>query len=346
MNFTLNHSSKMKNFLFISRYKDSRIHLQSDLLDNFKNNYCNFDFGFFLLSLKCIGNVDYLFLQNSKNKKKSQEAEDQEINNLLEKKYDAIIIDLKTLNHCRKTIFLLLKKINKPNICLYLGLDKILPNYEILIDIVEPKLIYVTNLYKDYNLYRFKNKNLDKLRETFLGLGFLNINYNLNNYSFDNFKSLPKSNDIFFSGNLKGDSSEFRSKCLEYINQNFLDLKKKILINKPLDKENYIINILKTKINIVLMGNLQNLTYRHNEIPFLNSFFLTDSSFKNFKISENYSALDSITFNNDTKLKELIYFYSRSDNERDKLTLRLSMEFKDFYCPKKQGEKIYADLFN
>jgi len=343
MNFTLNHSSKIKNFLFICRGNESKPHLESHMMNSFKNNYCNFDFGFFLLSLKCIGNVDYLIWPEPE---KNQEAGDQEINNHLEKKYDAIIIDIKVFKIFFKNILLFLKKINKPTICLYLGLDKILPWYEIFIDIAQPKLICVTNLYKDYNLYRFKNKNLDKFRETFLGLGFLNINYNLNTYSFDNFKSLPKSNDIYFSGNLSGNSSEFRTKCLEYINKNFLDLKKEIIINNHLDNENYIINILKTKINIALMGNSQNLTYRHNEILFLNSFLLTDSSFKNFKISENYSALDSITFDNDIKLKELIYFYSRSDNERDKLTLRLSMEFKDFYCPKKQGEKIYADLFN
>ena len=241
---------------------------------------------------------------------------------------------------------LFLKKNIKSTICLYLGIDKIKPKHETYLDILEPKLIYVPNLYKDYDLYQFKNKNLDKFRETFLGLGFLNINYNLNNYSFDNFKSLPKSNDIFFSGSLSGNSSQFRSKVLEYIDKNFLDLKKKIIKNNHLNKENYIVNILKTKINIALMGNNQNLSYRHNEILFLNSFLLTDSTFKNFKISENYSALDSITFNNEIKLKDLIYFYTRFDDERVKLTLRLSMEFKDFYCPKKQGEKIYADLFN
>lgn len=271
---------------------------------------------------------------------------DKEINNNLEKKCDAVIIDFKifrTLDDVKKKLFYI-KKI-KSTICLYMAVDKIFPHYETVIDIIDPKLIYIPNLYKDYNFYKFKNKNLDKLRGTFMGLGFLNIKYNLNNYSFDNFKSLPKSNDIFFSGSFSGNSWEFRSKVLEYINKDFLDLKK-IITHNRLDKQNYITNILKTKINIALMGNGQNLSYRHNEIPFLNSFLLTDSTFKNFKISENYSDLDLIIFNNDIKLKELIYFYSRLDNTRDKLTSRLSMEFKDFYCPKKQGKKIYADLFN
>jgi hypothetical protein len=338
----------MKNFLFICREKESNTHLESHMLNSFKNNYCNYDFGFFLLSLKCIGNVDFLMWKSGAEKEdvSGGKGRDQEINNHLEKKYDAVIIDCKVFKiNTNNTLLFLKKKIKSP-ICLYLGFDKIFPFYEIFLDILEPKLIYVPNLYKDYNLYLFKNKNLDKFRETFLGLGFLNVKYNLNNYSFDNFKSLPKSNDIFFSGNLSGNSSELRSKVLEYINKNFLDLKKKIIINNYLDKENYVFNILKTKINIALMGNHQNLSYRHNEILFLNSFLLTDSTFKNFKISENYSALDSIIFNNEIKLRDLIYFYSRFDDERVKLTLRLSMEFKDFYCPKKQGEKIYADLFN
>jgi hypothetical protein len=330
----------MKNFLFICREEKSNPHLESPMLNSFKNNYCNHDFGFFLLSLKCIGNVDFLIWNPG------TEGWDQEINNYLEKKYDVVIIDFKIFKKNLENNLLFLKKNIKSTICLYYGIDKIWPNHEICLDILEPKLVYVPNLYKDYNLYLFKNKNLDKFRETFLGLGFLNIKYDLNNYSFDNLKSLPKSNDIFFSGNLSGNSSEFRNKVLEYINKNFLDLKKKIIINKHLDKENYIINILKTKINIALAGNNQNLTYRHNEIFFLNSFLLTDSTFKNFKISENYSALDSITFNNEIKLKDLIYFYTRFDDDRVKLTLRLSMEFKDFYCPKKQGEKIYVDLFN
>ena len=50
----------MKNFLFISRQGSLDIHLESHALNIFKNNYCNYDFGFFLLSLKCIGNVDFL----------------------------------------------------------------------------------------------------------------------------------------------------------------------------------------------------------------------------------------------------------------------------------------------
>jgi len=312
----------MKNFLFICREKNSN--LDHHMFNSFKNNYCNYDFGFFLLSLKCIGNVDFLIWKSGAEKEgvSGGKGSDQEINDHLEKKYDAVIIDCKLLKINMHKILLFLKKKIKSPICLYLGFDKILPIYEIILDILEPKLVYVPNLYKDYNLYLFKNKNLDKFRETFMGLGFLNIKYNLNNYSFDNLKSLPKSNDIFFSGSLSGNSSKFRNKVLEYINKNFLDLKKKIIINKNLDKENYIINILKTKINIALAGNHQNLSYRHNEILFLNSFLLTDSTFKNFKISENYSALDSITFNNEIKLKDLIYFYTRFDDERVKLTLR------------------------
>jgi hypothetical protein len=228
----------MKNFLFICRSHGSEQHLESLVLTSFKNNYCNFDFGFFLLSLKCIGSVNFLILKPGKDGGGVGGRWDKEINNNLEKKYDAVIIDFKifrTLDDVKKKLFYI-KKI-KSTICLYMAVDKIFPHYETVIDIIDPKLIYIPNLYKDYNFYKFKNKNLDKLRGTFMGLGFLNIKYNLNNYSFDNFKSLPKSNDIFFSGNFSGNSWEFRSKVLEYINKDFLDLKKIITHNADIIKK-------------------------------------------------------------------------------------------------------------
>jgi hypothetical protein len=72
---------------------------------------------------------------------------------------------------------------------------------------------------------------------------------------------------------------------------------------------------------------------------------LTDSSFKNFEISKYFSELNSFIFNNEKELNNLVYFYSHFDEEREKIVLRLNQQFADFYSPKKQGEKIYGDLF-
>ena len=51
----------MKNFLFIYRSHKNKPEQRSKILEAIDNNYCNHDFGFFLLSLKCVANVDFIF---------------------------------------------------------------------------------------------------------------------------------------------------------------------------------------------------------------------------------------------------------------------------------------------
>lgn len=329
----------MKNFLFIYRSHKNKIEERSKILESIRNNYCNHDFGFFLLSLKCIANVDFIFGV-------------EELDYYLEKKYDVIFVDIKAImqDGLDKDYLLFFRNKINTNICLFSGMDQIfthLSNNKIkgteIIDLLQPKLIYFVNLFKDYNIYQLPTNYLDKLRSTFFSLGYSNIKYNFNNYSFENFKSLPKTNDLFFSGGLT--VSTLREKILEFVTKNFSDLKKIIRVNSPLNREEYIINILQSKINLALPGNYNNISYRHNEILFFKSLLLTDSSFKDFEISRYFSELSSFVFNNDSELKNLIYFYSHFDEDREKIVSKLSQEFREFYSPKKQGEKIYNDLF-
>jgi hypothetical protein len=329
----------MKNFLFIYRSHKNKIEERSKILESIRNNYCNHDFGFFLLSLKCIANVDFVFGV-------------EELDYYLEKKYDVIFVDIKAImqDGLDKDYLLFFRNKINTNICLFSGMDQIfthLSNNKIkgteIIDLLQPKLIYFVNLFKDYNIYQLPANYLDKLRSTFFSLGYSNIKYNFNNYSFENFKSLPKTNDLFFSGGLT--VSTLREKILEFVTKNFSDLKKIIRVNSPLNREEYIINILQSKINLALPGNYNNISYRHNEILFFKSLLLTDSSFKDFEISRYFSELSSFVFNNDSELKNLIYFYSHFDEDREKIVSKLSQQFREFYSPKKQGEKIYNDLF-
>lgn len=329
----------MKNFLFIYRSHKNKIEERSKILESIRNNYCNHDFGFFLLSLKCIANVDFVFGV-------------EELDYYLEKKYDVIFVDIKAImqDGLDKDYLLFFRNKINTNICLFSGMDQIfthLSNNKIkgteIIDLLQPKLIYFVNLFKDYNIYQLPTNYLDKLRSTFFSLGYSNIKYNFNNYSFENFKSLPKTNDLFFSGGLT--VSTLREKILEFVIKNFSDLKKIIRVNSPLNREEYIINILQSKINLALPGNYNNISYRHNEILFFKSLLLTDSSFKDFEISRYFSELSSFVFNNDSELKNLIYFYSHFDEDREKIVSKLSQQFREFYSPKKQGEKIYNDLF-
>jgi len=329
----------MKNFLFIYRSHKNKTEERLKILESIRNNYCNHDFGFFLLSLKCIANVDFIFGV-------------EELDYYLEKKYDVIFVDIKAImqDGLDKDYLLFFRNKINTNICLFSGMDQIfthLSNNKIkgteIIDLLQPKLIYFVNLFKDYNIYQLPTNYLDKLRSTFFSLGYSNIKYNFNNYSFENFKSLPKTNDLFFSGGLT--VSTLREKILEFVTKNFSDLKKIIRVNSPLNREEYIINILQSKINLALPGNYNNISYRHNEILFFKSLLLTDSSFKDFEISKYFSELSSFVFNNDSELKNLIYFYSHFDEDREKIVSKLSQQFREFYSPKKQGEKIYNDLF-
>ena len=330
----------MKKFLFIYRSHKNNLEQRSKILKSVENNYCNHDFGFFLLSLKCIANVDFIFGV-------------EELDNYLEKKYDVIFVDIKAImqDGLDKEYLLSFRKKINTNICIFSGMDQIfthLKNSKVsgaeIIDLLQPKLIYFVNLFKDYNIYQLSPNNLDRLRSTFFSLGYSNIKYDLEDHSFENLRSLSKKNDLFFSGGLT--VSTLREKILEIVNKNFSDLKKIIRVNSHLSRDEYIMHILQSKINLALPGNYNNISYRHNEIIFLKSLLLTDSSFKNFEISKYFSELNSFVFNNEKELINLVYFYSHFDEDREKVVLRLNKEFTDFYSPKKQGEKIYNDLFN
>jgi hypothetical protein len=330
----------MKKFLFIYRNHKNKLEQKSKILEDINNNYCNHDFGFFLLSLKCIADVDFIFGVK-------------ELDSYLEKKYDVIFFDIKAImqDGLDKDYLSSFRKKTSTNVCLFSGMDQIfthLKNNKIkgieIIYLLEPKFIYFVNLFKDYNIYQLPSNYLDKLRSTFFSLGYSNIKYDLKNYCFQNFERLPKTNDLFFSGGLS--VSTLREKILEFTNKNFNDLKKIIRVNSQLSKEEYITNIIKSKINLALPGNYNNISYRHNEIIFLKSLLLTDSSFKNFEISKYFLDLSSFVFNNNEELKNLIYFYCHFDEDREKIVSKLNQQFLDFYSPKKQGEKIYNDLFN
>ena len=330
----------MKKFLFIYRSHKNNTEQRSKILKSIENNYCNHDFGFFLLSLKCIANVDFIFGV-------------EELDNYLEKKYDVIFVDIKAImqDGLDKEYLLSFRKKINTNICIFSGMDQIfthLKNSKVsgaeIIDLLQPKLIYFVNLFKDYNIYQLSPNNLDRLRSTFFSLGYSNIKYDLKNHSFENFSSVPKINDLFFSGGLT--VSTLREKILGIVNKNFSDLKKIIRVNSHLSRDEYIMHILQSKINLALPGNYNNISYRHNEIIFLKSLLLTDSSFENFEISKYFSELNSFIFNNEKELNNLVYFYSHFDEDREKVVIRLNQQFTDFYSPKKQGEKIFNDLFN
>jgi hypothetical protein len=322
-----------KNFLFISdafeRNKDDKL----STINSFNNNLCNKSYGFFILSLKCIGNVEIAMGLEEGNAK-------------LNKNYDMIFLDIKSLIfNGLQTAFC--NNIKNQQVCLLVNIDNLFSNLLDLNKILIPnlKLIYVVNLIKDYDRYCLSNSLRDKLRLTYYGLGTLDIKYDFNIHKFSQLETInyESKNDIFFSGTLS--NSPIRKLVCEFILKEFLEKRTKIIINERLTKQDYINNILSSKINLALSGNFNNLTYRHNEILFLNSFLLSDYAFSEFKISENFSNLDSFCFKTTAGLKDLIYFYINFDDEREKVCKDLNTIFKNFYSPKKFSESMYKDLF-
>jgi|688.fasta_scaffold464192_1 hypothetical protein len=324
----------MKNFLFIYKPYKHKPSFARKVVESVNNNYCNYDFGFLYLSLKCIGNVDFVLgIEN--------------LESYLEKKYDSIFIDYKSIAHLGSDDLIFLRKKIKTSICLFVAFDHqvmLNENFDKCLNLLDVKLIYHTHLFKDYGMYKLSSNNLDKLRLIFHGLGFLDIKYDLNNYSFESFALQPKTNDIFFAGTIHPYSTCVRGPIIEYCINNFFDLKK-IIINKPsLKKDEFINHILKSKINLALAGHLNAVSYRHLEILFLNSFLLSDITYQKFEISTYYSNLDAVTFKNEKELNDLIYFYLKSDKQREKITLELNKQFRKFYSPKIQSKKIYMEF--
>jgi len=324
----------MKNFLFIYRSFKHKPYFAPKVVESINNNYCNYDFGFLYLSLKCISNVDFVLgIEN--------------LENYLEKKYDSVFIDYKSIAHLGRDDLIFLRKKIKTSICLFVGNDPQVmcdENFGKILDLLDIKLIYHLTLLKDYGVYKLSPNNLDKLRPSFHGLGHLDIKYDLNNYSFESFTLQSKTNDIFFAGTIHPYSTCIRGPIINYCINNFFDLKK-IIIDKPsLKKDEFINHILKSKINLALAGNLNNVSCRHLEIFFLNSFLLSDSTYKKFEISTYFSNLDEVIFKNEKELNDLIYFYLKSDKQREKITLELNKQFREFYSPQIQSKKIYMEF--
>ena len=115
----------------------------------------------------------------------------EELDNYLQKKYDVIFVDIKAImqDGLDKDYLLSFRKKINTNICLFSGMDQIfthLKNSKVsgaeIIDLLQPKLIYFVNLFKDYNIYQLSPNNLDRLRSTFFSLGYSNIKYDLKHH--------------------------------------------------------------------------------------------------------------------------------------------------------------------
>ena len=108
----------------------------------------------------------------------------------------------------------------------------------------------------------------------------------------------------------------------------------------------YINATRQAKINLVLSGNQNNMTYRFYEVLYLKAFFLIDSGILNYQISDNFENKESFVFENLDQLYSLINFYLKYDDEREFLLSTLLKNFEKIYNPQKHGKEIFDLLFN
>tara|TARA_Y100000741_G_scaffold354901_1_gene329713 strand:+ start:315 stop:1304 length:990 start_codon:yes stop_codon:yes gene_type:complete len=319
------------NILFIVRDK----HLKKNNFDEIlKNNLCKLDFGFLLTSLKTFANVDTITLEEFARADKDKE-------------YNHVVIDAKIAVDYNPENFLPhLKQRIKSKVSIFLSYDRPIKFsdvffYEKFLDV---KNYFVPNLLKNNNKYNLPTKLKDKLFATHYGLGFLNIPYDFTNKVFMKEKTNNIYNtNIFYSG-LKLVNKQIRTKIIDNLLKD-KNIKKKFLNYydsknedaSKLSSEQYIEYTKKTRINLVLSGNGNNITYRFYEVLFLNSFFLIDNYFLNYKVSENFDNNSVFVFNSIDDLKKKIHYFINNYQDAQLVKEKQRESFEKFYNPEKHG---------
>ncbi len=322
------------NILFIIKKKHIKNYDFNEILNK---NLCKLDIGFLLISLKTFASVDIITLKDfAENKHK--------------KEYNHIFIDAKIQLEDDAKIFLpyLIKKVNS-KVSIFCAYDGALINenvffYEKFLDVSN---YFVPNLLKNYDMYNLSKSIKDKLHPTHYGLGFINIPYNFKKKSFiDEIFDTAYLTDVFFSG-IKSKTKETRNKVIDYIQHNKQINKKVINYYEEKDKKQFELKpdryaelTKRSKINLVLSGNLNNITYRLYEVLFLKSFFLIDSYYLNYKISEHFENNSEFVFRNLDELGKKIEYYIENYDEANLVRSKQTESFKKFYDPEKHGLSI------
>lgn len=322
------------NILFIYRDKHFYNHNFTNI---FEKNVCKMDFGFILLSLKTIANVKLMSLKELISIKQTID-------------YDHVIIDAKIKIDYDETIYIHhLKKYIKCNISVFLSYDRQFNYNDICYfeNFLKVSAYFVPNLLKNLDNYNLPSDLKKKIFPTHYGLGFTEISYNFSKKKFNfPFIYTNYNSNVFYSGD-KRKGKEIRIKILEDLLKNKTIKNTNIILYDQIDKntkilspDRYIEETQKSKINLVLAGNANNITYRLYEVFFLRSFFLIDPHFINFKISENFDNISEFVFYNLNDLTTKIHFYLNNYEKAISIINLQSKIFENIYNPFKHGEYL------
>lgn len=340
----------MENILFITsnfKYQGSLSKIQQSqnkFIDMVNNSSMNSGNAFFVNSLKTIGNLSIVF------------GEENAIKLIQEYKFSIIAIDLKVFFSEVKIKFLDLINLNGAKIILYISSDGNFSksiNVNKINNILEIDAIFVTNLLKDLNEYNLEAQILNKMHQSFLGLGYSGIKYDVATNKFLNVPSTninyEKKYDVFFSGSVNK-TKKIRSDVISMLEKdnrlkNYKFFLRLFILGEnsvPLNQIEFYKKLKTSLICLDLSGQFDNLTMRFNEITLFGELPIVDHGFKKFSISNLYEdIIDDILFENNDELFRLIDKY-RDGKKREKIRLEVENIFSKYYQPKKHGEYILS----
>ena len=322
------------NILFIYRDKHYYNHNFNDI---FNKNLCKIDFGFLLLSLKTIANIKLMTVESVIKSQKKIDC-------------DYVFIDAKIkIDYKEDECLPILKKIIPSKVFVFLSYDKVI-NFEDIYKFekyFDVKSYFIPNLYKNLDNYKVPFFIKNKFQQTHYGLGFTEIQYDFSkkNFLIEHVTNKYKYN-LFYSGE-KTKGKIIRTKIIDDILNDKDISNKKILYYESKDKNNYILSpdeyinyTQQAKINLVLAGNVNNITYRLYEVLFLRSFFLIDPHFSNFRISDNFDNISDITFLDLKDLIAKIKFYLNNYNYAEQIIKKNTKIFEKIYNPYNHGKYL------
>lgn len=322
------------NILFIYRDKHYYNHNFSKI---FKKNLCKIDFGFLLLSLKTIANIELMSVDNVIKLKKKIDC-------------DYVFIDSKIKIDYKEDGYLSkLKKIIPSKIFVFLSYDRAIHFEDIypFEKYFDVKSYFIPNLYKNLDNYKVPALIKNKFYATHYGLGFTEIQYDFSkkNFLIEHLTNKDKY-DLFYSGE-KTKGKIIRTKIIEDIINDKNIINKKIIYYESKDRnkfflspEKYMEYTQQAKINLVLAGNVNNITYRLYEVLFLRSFFLIDPHFTNYRISDNFDNISDFTFFDLKDLTTKIKYYLNNYNYAEQIIRKHTKIFEKIYNPHNHGEYL------
>ena len=101
---------------------------------------------------------------------------------------------------------------------------------------------------------------------------------------------------------------------------------------------------MSSRVNLVLSGNHNNITYRLYEVLFLRSFFLIDINFVNYKISESFENISDFVFSSGYELEEKIKYFINNYNAAELIRNKQTHSFENFYNPERHGLYIKKNI--